>query len=209
LAPDLYGSVTSLGYNLIGNPTGSGGFAAPLDLIGLDSLLAPLGNHGGPTETMALLPGSPAIDTGSNALAVDATGNPLTTDQRGFARIVNGTADIGAFESRGFTLSVAGGNNQQAIVNSDGTAKLPANHTYIASDQGQHTFTGLILKKKGGRPSPCSMPATTPSWAPSKSMWCEPGDQPTKGESSQDSYYLNSDALLDVGRRGLISTWRF
>ena len=29
--------------------------------------LAPLGNYGGPTRTIALLPGSPAIDAGSNA----------------------------------------------------------------------------------------------------------------------------------------------
>ncbi len=44
---------------------------------------------------------SPAIDKGSNALAVDpTTGQPLLYDQRGpgFARIVNGTVDIGAFE---------------------------------------------------------------------------------------------------------------
>ena len=46
--------------------------------------LGPLANNGGPTQTIALLPGSPAIDAGSNALAVDpTTGQPLTTDQRG------------------------------------------------------------------------------------------------------------------------------
>ncbi len=44
--------------------------------------------------------GSPAIDAGTNSAAVDAKGNPLTTDQRGagFARIIGGTVDIGAFE---------------------------------------------------------------------------------------------------------------
>jgi Ca2+-binding RTX toxin-like protein len=63
-----------------------------------DPMLWPLVNSGGPTETMALQYGSPAIDAGSNAFAVDANGNPLTTDQRGFPRIVNGTVDIGAFE---------------------------------------------------------------------------------------------------------------
>jgi hypothetical protein len=62
--------------------------------------LGPLQNNGGPTQTMALLPGSPAIDAGSNALAVDASGSPLTTDQRGpgFNRVINGTVDMGAYE---------------------------------------------------------------------------------------------------------------
>src|SRR5262249_50846756 len=66
----------------------------------IDPLLAPLANYGGPTQTMGELPGSPAIDKGSNALAVDASSNPLTTDQRGsgFARIIGGTVDIGACE---------------------------------------------------------------------------------------------------------------
>jgi len=61
-----------------------------------DPLLGPLADNGGPTPTMALLPGSPAIDAGNNAVA-SAAG--LTTDQRGFGpRAVNGIADLGAFE---------------------------------------------------------------------------------------------------------------
>ena len=50
--------------------------------------------------THALLAGSPAINTGSNALAVDQNGNPLITDQRGagFSRIVDSAVDIGGFE---------------------------------------------------------------------------------------------------------------
>jgi hypothetical protein len=90
--PDLDGSVTSLGYDLIGNATGGSGFAAS-DLVNVNPLLGPLQNNGGPTQTMALLPGSPAIDAGDNA-------NAPAYDQRGtgFPRIVNGAIDIGAFE---------------------------------------------------------------------------------------------------------------
>ena len=92
------GPFASQGHNLIGKTDGSSGWVAS-DLTGtiaapLDPLLAPLGNYGGPTQTMALLPGSPAIDAGSNALI--AAG--VTTDQRGLPRIVNGTVDIGAYE---------------------------------------------------------------------------------------------------------------
>lgn len=58
--------------------------------------LAALANNNGPTQTMALLAGSPAIDAGNNALISTS----ITTDQRGagYERIVNGTVDIGAFE---------------------------------------------------------------------------------------------------------------
>jgi hypothetical protein len=65
-----------------------------------------LANHGGPTQTMALLAGSPAIDHGDNAVFNPVTGLPVTTDQRGvgFARRKDGNGDhiavvdIGAFE---------------------------------------------------------------------------------------------------------------
>ena len=57
-------------------------------------MLGALGFNGGPTRTQALLPGSPAINTGSNPFG-------LTTDQRGtgFPRVNGGAADIGAYES--------------------------------------------------------------------------------------------------------------
>ena len=66
--PDAVSSFFSVGNNLIGVADGSSGWIAS-DLLGtglnpLDPLLAPLGNNGGPTQTMALLHGSPAIDAG-------------------------------------------------------------------------------------------------------------------------------------------------
>ena len=60
-------------------------------------MLSPLADYGGTTQTHSLLRGSPAIDAGSNALAVDSNGNPLTTDQRGGSRVL-GTVEIGALE---------------------------------------------------------------------------------------------------------------
>ena len=71
------------------------------NLIGItDFGLGVLGNNGGPTQTIALLAGSPAIGAGNVALAVDQNGNPLTNDQRGagYPRTINGLIDIGAFE---------------------------------------------------------------------------------------------------------------
>jgi hypothetical protein len=56
-----------------------------------DPKLGPLADNGGPSLTMALLPGSPAIDAGNTSLAP-------ATDQRGFPRPAGLAADIGAFE---------------------------------------------------------------------------------------------------------------
>jgi Ca2+-binding RTX toxin-like protein len=82
-------------------------FTAVEDQQSTDPLLGPLAYNGGSTPTHALLFGSPAIDRGNNAYAVDSFGNALKTDQRGapFSRIYNGdqigtnTVDVGAFES--------------------------------------------------------------------------------------------------------------
>ncbi|MEM8641160.1 MAG: CHAT domain-containing protein [Cyanobacteria bacterium P01_G01_bin.54] len=64
------------------------------NIIGQDPLLAPLANNGGNTQTHALRPGSPALNTGDNSLLPFG----LSTDQAGQARIIGGTVDLGAFE---------------------------------------------------------------------------------------------------------------
>ena len=56
-------------YNLIG-AGGSGGVVASLhNLVGVDPRLGPLQDNGGPTQTMALLDGSPAFNAGSRRCA--------------------------------------------------------------------------------------------------------------------------------------------
>ena len=87
-------TVTATGPNLIGSTAAT--ITGPAPLTG-DPLLGPLQDNGGLSPTMALQPGSPAIDAGSNA-AVPAA---LTTDQRGpgFSRIVGAAVDLGAFET--------------------------------------------------------------------------------------------------------------
>jgi hypothetical protein len=65
--------------------------------FGVDPMLAGLAANGGPTETMALLPASPARNTGPDP---EPTFPGSEFDQRGdgFARVVDGRADVGAFE---------------------------------------------------------------------------------------------------------------
>ncbi|MFO0846308.1 MAG: right-handed parallel beta-helix repeat-containing protein [Gemmataceae bacterium] len=92
-------TVISLGHNLIGIADGSSGWLAS-DRTGttaspLDPLVGPLRDNGGPTQTIAPLPGSPAIDAGDDTNG----GLPVpATDQRGRTRIAGAAIDIGAFE---------------------------------------------------------------------------------------------------------------
>jgi hypothetical protein len=85
------GQVTGT-YDLIGTG-GSGGLSDGTGNIVLTSLtdlgLAPLGHYGGPTQTMALLPGSAAIGAGAavSSFTIDERGDPLGSPP-----------DIGAFQ---------------------------------------------------------------------------------------------------------------
>ncbi|HEY1596288.1 MAG TPA: choice-of-anchor Q domain-containing protein [Thermoleophilaceae bacterium] len=79
--------ITSAGNNIEDTSPSQCGFAA----AGLNPLLGPLQDNGGPTPTQALLPGSPAINAGAG------TGCP-GTDQRGVARPQGAACDIGAYE---------------------------------------------------------------------------------------------------------------
>jgi hypothetical protein len=109
LGPDFFGTASNTHNNLISDADGSSGFStANGDQLGstlhfLNPGIGGLANNGGPTQTIALLSGSPAINAGDNN-AASVTGK---FDQRGqgFARVANGTIDIGAFEVQPPTLS--------------------------------------------------------------------------------------------------------
>jgi hypothetical protein len=104
-SPDISGTVDATSaYNLVGDGSGLSGISdndANHNIVGHPALLAPLGNYGGPTQTMALLPGSPAIGNGAPA----GPGVP-TTDQRGFLRPTSGQVDIGAFQTQTTAVAV-------------------------------------------------------------------------------------------------------
>jgi hypothetical protein len=108
---NAYGSLTDLGYNL--SSDSSCAFSGPGSLNHTDPKLQPLANNGGPTLTMALVDGSPAIGAGISLPGI-------TTDQRGVARPYYGPApDIGAYEWNG-TVVNPNGFNLSPIVRSNG-----------------------------------------------------------------------------------------
>jgi hypothetical protein len=97
-------TIVSAGYNLT-DDDGGGWLTGSGDQTLADPRLAVLGMYGGTTPTRPLLPGSRAIDAGGGP------GIPAQ-DQRGRVRV--GPADVGAFESSGFTLMIGGGDQQVA-----------------------------------------------------------------------------------------------
>jgi hypothetical protein len=170
-APDLFGDLGSQGYNLIGNIQGASGFVAT-DLLEVDPLLGPLQNNGGPTQTMALLAGSPALNAGDPAQMGVA-------DQRGVVR--SGGVNIGAYQASASTFVLTAPATRTAGTAFDLTVKavdpfgqtalgyrgtaqftssdpltvpqdLPGNYTFTSSDAGQHIFTnGVTLKTAGNQ----------------------------------------------------------
>jgi hypothetical protein len=179
--PDVSGPVLATSaYNLIGNGDGSTGLSngnngnqVGTTTAPIDPRLGPLQDNGGPTPTMALLSGSPAIDAGSNT-------NPPAFDQRGTgsARVVGAGIDIGAFEAPAanfqpgvmthfgvttaassvagtpFTIMVQALDDSDNPVPSyvgpihftitDGPAVLSQDYTLTAADAGAHAF-GVTL----------------------------------------------------------------
>jgi hypothetical protein len=99
--PDIYGysnqgnftGTLSLVENLGGETLGGTG-----NLTGVDPKLGPLADNGGPTQTLALQAGSPAIDKGVDS-GTDQRGAPRPFDQQGASNAPGGNAaDIGAYE---------------------------------------------------------------------------------------------------------------
>ena len=130
IGPDIAndnGSTISGTFNLIGD--GSGQLSGFVDGVAgnqvgtsgnpIDPLLGPLADNGGPTQTHALLTGSPAIDAGNGS---------ESTDQRGFARPIDLTtianaiggnsSDIGAFELQFELPALVGDYNMNGTVDS-------------------------------------------------------------------------------------------
>jgi len=96
---NCYGTVSSEGYNLSSDSTCN--FNGKGDKNGTEPKLRSLHNNGGPTDTMAEMPGSPAIDAGNPSGCTDGNGHLLKTDQRGKPRHDKedtGGCDMGAYE---------------------------------------------------------------------------------------------------------------
>ena len=90
---NCFGTITNGGNNIDSGTTCGWGSASG-SMSSTDPLLGALANNGGPTQTFALLAGSPAID----GVTVGAPNGAPATDQRGVARPQGVRYDIGSYE---------------------------------------------------------------------------------------------------------------
>jgi len=133
---NCYGTVTTdLGYNLEDDAGASCGFSSTdNDIVGENPDLGPLQNNGGPTDTMALLAGSPAIDK------VPAPDCPAT-DQRGAPR--KAPCDIGAYDTdfANFSVICAPGTSAHFLTATYATGNFYG--IFCVNPAGSGTYTQL------------------------------------------------------------------
>jgi hypothetical protein len=219
---NCFGTITNGGHNI--DSANTCGFTTTGSMYNTDPKLDPAGltDNGGPTKTIALLPGSPAIDAGDATTCVGLPGG--NKDQRGKARV--GTCDIGSFESQGFTISKTGGDTQSTLINtafgtslqvavaSVATPAEPVNGgnvTFIAPSSGASaTITGSPAAISGGTASvmatangtaggPYNVTAST-AGATSVNFSL------TNTKNNQDTLFLNAGSPLTYNTSETLST---
>lgn len=149
-------SMSGGGYNLENDQAGVCGFSAGNnDVVGGEPVLGALADNGGPTQTMALLSGSPALD----AVPAGSAGCPalgvVGTDQRGAgyarpdAEDAGGSCDIGAYEYQG-----------------SGSSQLPQAITFTGPTQTAYTYgdgSFTVSANGGGSGNPVTFSVATAS----------------------------------------------
>ena len=154
-------SWSSQGYNLIGfsSSTGMSGSGNPTltatdftPTVGLGQIIGALIDNGGPTQTHALVTGSPAINAGSDALATAAG---LSTDQRGQPRF-SGTVDIGSYEVQSAVVNGACGASAGQTFTSAPSSNLCTAGSPSSVTTNPGTFTWNCTGSGGGSTASCS-----------------------------------------------------
>jgi uncharacterized repeat protein (TIGR01451 family)/CSLREA domain-containing protein len=141
--PDCYNTatLTSLNYNLMGDDSDCLFAPQAGDQVGVDPLLGPLQDNGGPTETRALLSGSPAIDAIPIGSCTDHQGTSITADQRGVARPQGSACDVGAYEAReSVDLSLSKG-----VDRASAPVGEPVVFTIQVTNDGPLVATGVVI----------------------------------------------------------------
>jgi hypothetical protein len=181
---NCFGTINDQGYNL---ESGTDcGFTGTGSLQNTNPLLSPLANNGGPTQTMALQSGSPAIDT-------VPTPNCPSTDQRGFLRPDGSetTCDMGAYES-----------GAQLPDHDLGLTNMPSNITTNAtSPQGAVvTYTPpSVVDEDNPLPTATCLPASGSTFAIGQTtVTCSVSDSDDSNSPVSQSFSVTVQPVLSV-----------
>jgi hypothetical protein len=205
---DIEGTaVTDGGFNLIGDSATAGGLTDGTnhDLVGHDPKLGALADNGGPTPTMALLFGSPAIDAGGPAGAggTDQRGMPRPFDIPGIANASDGR-DIGAFEVSSLFTDSFGGANGSPL----GANWTSASGKFLIENGMAFTKGGPSLAlSKGVSVADATVEADVSLTAHSDSRAGLVARYTAAGPHQDESYYWAR--LIRSGKRVLAQVWRF
>ncbi len=193
--------------NLIGNGSGQSSFVNGVNgnIVGtfenpIDPLFVLNPSRIDDYGDLQLAYGSPAINGGSNELAVDADGNPLVTDIDGNPRIINGTVDIGAYESSEPARLPGDANLDKTVNNADalivsGNWLMQSGATWADGDfngDGRVDSIDATLMAANLQTTP-DPPAT------SSTVATEPEPEPV-------SFDLDNDGKVDLGDLALFAS---
>jgi hypothetical protein len=150
-------STSTVSYSVV-----QGGYTGGTNIITTSPLLGTLGNYGGNTQTIPLLPGSSAINAGNSTYC------SIGHDQRGVNYV--GKCDIGAFESHGITLTKTGGDSQSTKVNTAFAHPLTLTVTNAYSEPVNGGVITFTAPASGASTNPAKSTATIASGSVSRSV---------------------------------------
>ncbi len=144
MGPDISADQSGGSNNLIGDGTGDGGITNGTNgnMVGtsanpIDPKLGPLANYGGATQTMALKPGSPAINAGGSITLLSAAATSSATT----ITVANGAA----IASTNGQYIIQIGSEQMLVTTVSGNT-LTVTRGYNGTTAASHTSgTGVIL----------------------------------------------------------------
>ena len=172
----------------------TGSCPGPTNTITSDPNLGPLANNGGPTQTMALLSGSPALDAGDDGVCAAAPVSNL--DQRGITRPFGSHCDIGAFEYYVPPVipGAAGGLGPGGVGHTDGSSVL---ELWLRADREIFSNVGCTTPGTDGNTVACWQDQSGNNFDFTNSLANPPTYELTEtGINSQPSLQFANDRLV-------------
>lgn len=218
-APDCDASlIVSEGHNLLQDDTQCELTPLASDLLGVDPLLEALANNGGPTETLALAPTSPARDAGDPAVPGSGGTACEAKDQREVVRPLGAACDVGAFEAVPVptatptpsetptpTLTASPTATATALPSAIGTATATPSATPTPSTSASPTPGPSVTPTLVPTPTPSA--SATPGCGPVPASGCRVAAVPGKGFLSlTDATRAASDVLAWTWAKGSVTT---